>query len=246
MIRSYRVIVLVAFLIGWVVVDAAHADESAEHQARHESAIQAARESLENQTLDTPDAIVRLGDALLRGGNCDQAVTQFERAIDMRPELEPYLWQHGIALFFVGRFDDAKALFEKHRIVNPRDVENAAWHFLCVAKANDVATARKIVLPAPGDTRVPMKEILQRLSGGDFDAINSAVKKTQGTSGYVNASLYGDLYIGLIADAENDLAIAEKHLSRAAQCPLTHYMADIARVYAARLKTRTVNERQGE
>lgn len=216
-------------------VSVASADKPQTHAARHEAAIRDARQRLKAQSPAEANAIVALGDALLRGGRCDEAVKQFEQAIEMRSELEPYLWQHGIALFFVGRYADAKSLFEKHRIVNPRDVENAAWHFLCVAKANDVTTARQILLPAPGDPRVPMKEILQRLSGGDFDAIKLAVEKTKGTPAHINASLYGDLYIGLIADAEGTFRLAEKHLTRAARSELTHYMADIARVYASHL-----------
>lgn len=207
------------------------------HDLRRQSAIeQALKIVTAQQPTPSSNALVQFGDALLRGGRCEEAVQQFERAIALSPESEPYLWQHGIALFFVGRFDDAASLFEKHRVVNPNDVENAAWHFLCVAKSKDVTRARKILLPAPGDARVPMEEVLQRLPGGEFTAIENAVEQTRDTLGYASAKFYGDLYIGMIADAEGNRSLAKKYLSESADTELPHYMADVARVYAARVK----------
>ena len=58
------------------------------------------------------------------------------------PDEAPYLWQRGIALYYAGRYDDCRRQFESHRSVNPDDVENAAWHFLCVARAESPAKAR--------------------------------------------------------------------------------------------------------
>lgn len=207
------------------------------HTARHDRAITIATELLESQQ-DSPtaSALTRLGDALLRSGRCQEAVENFETAIQLSPQSEPYLWQHGIALFFAGRYDDARELFEKHRLVNPHDVENAAWHFLCVAKAQDVDRARKILLPAPGDARIPMEEVLKRLPGGGFDEIRSAVAKTEDTRDHASAAFYGDFYIGLIADAEGNREIAKTHLEKAAATDFTHYMADVARVYANHLQ----------
>ena len=37
---------------------------------------------------------------------------------------------------YAGRYQDCREQFESHRTVNPDDVENAAWHFLCVARAS--------------------------------------------------------------------------------------------------------------
>ncbi len=212
--------------------------DSPSHDARRQLAVKRASELVAaGADVSSSNALVQYGDALLRNGRCDEAVKQFERAIQLSPESEPYLWQHGIALFFVGRFDDAAALFEKHRVVNPHDVENAAWHFLCVAKSKDVDQARKILLPAPGDARIPMEQVLQRLPGGDFAAIKAAVQTTRNTTSHATAEFYGDLYSGLIADAEGDTKLAKEHLAKAADTDFTHYMADVARVYSERLKS---------
>lgn len=222
----------VSILLGGVFALPVWSNENDLHHERHRDAIKRANATVAGQPAPSPSSLIGLGDALLRGGQCDEAVKNFERAIEQSPETEPYLWQYGIALFFVGRYDEARTLFEKHRVVNPHDVENAAWHFLCVAKASDIAKARKILLPAPGDSRVPMEAVLQRLQGGDFKAIQAAVEETRGTTSHPSAEFYGNLYVGLIADAEGNASVAGDHLQKASQVELTHYMADVARVYA--------------
>src|SRR5688572_14783931 len=76
----------------------------------------------------------------------DRAVTDFERGrvaesaagfdelVKLAPASAPQLWQRGIALYYAGRYKDCRTQFESHRTVNPNDVENAVWHFLCVAR----------------------------------------------------------------------------------------------------------------
>ncbi|EMI52415.1 tetratricopeptide repeat protein [Rhodopirellula sallentina] len=228
---------VVVTLIGTLLSNgSAYSKETSAHSKRHTDNIAAAMQFVRSQG-ESPSsvALTRLGDELLRGGRCEEAVTNFELAIKQIPQSLPYLWQYGIALYFVERYDDARVLFEKHRLVNANDVENAAWHFLCVAKANNLSQARSILLPAPGDTRVPMEAVLQRLPGGDFSAIRSAIAETENSPQHQDAKFYGDLYMGLIADAEGDRKAALDHLNRAAATPMTHYMADIARVYARHL-----------
>lgn len=207
------------------------------HAARHAAAIERA-EGLANTERGRISAAIQaqLGDALLRGGQVEASIAAFERAIQLRPDQRPYLWQYGIALFFAGRHQEGQQLFEAHRKVNPNDVENAAWHFLCVSKASDVAEARRLVLPAPADPRVPMQQVLQRLPGGNDQEIKAAVEAVPPERGRDQARFYGDLYIGLIADAEGRLPAASAALRRAAKTAATHYMADIARLYAEHLQ----------
>ncbi len=207
----------------------------APHASRHQQAIAAARAAL----ADAPaaSAHARLGDALLRGGKVAEAVQEFDQAIMLNPAIEPYLWQRGIALYFAGDYAAGQRQFEKHREVNPTDVENAAWHFVCVAKASGVEEARQLVLPAPGDRRPPMKQILAYLNGGKAQAIEQAVEAEKGSANADrSARFYADLYLGLVADAEGKQAAALAAMERAADVPMTHYMADVARLYAGHLK----------
>ncbi len=177
------------------------------------------------------------GDRSLRAGDVELAVEKFDRYLELRPDQMPYLWQRGIALYFAGKYDEAVNQFDKHRTVNPNDVENAAWHFLCVAKAKSPETAKAMLLPAPGDRREPMDEVLKMLSSGDTgvvkDQIDAVAKQSPGSPASEEAAFYGEFYLGLYADALGDRAAASKHMNVSAKDAPAHYMGDIARVYAA-------------
>ncbi len=235
--------VLAVCVLLLMLTEPAGAQEDGSHAPRRARAVEAAEGRLELQQAQGDDAralaaaFVQLGDAQLRSGQSAAAVKSFEQALALEPQSEPYLWQYGIALYFVGRYAEGRELFEKHRKVNPHDVENAAWHFLCAAKATDLAQARQLLLPAPADRRAPMKQILERLPGGDAEAIETAVAELQGSPAHASARLYADLYLGLIADAEGQTQTAERYLQQAASTELTNYMADVARVYAAHLES---------
>lgn len=223
------------FLISWHPFGMADAPKNSQDH-RRSVAVDSAKEFLSlADSAALPSAHAQYGDALLRAGKTKKAIEQFERYLKLRPESRPYLWQYGIALFFDGRFQEGRELFEVHRKVNPNDVENAAWHFLCIAKDAGVDEARKEVLPAPGDPRPPMAEILARLRGGSSQAIEDAIKAAPPGPRRVSAELYGYLYLAMIADSEGDEEAARIWIRKADSTTLSHYMADIARVYSDHL-----------
>ena len=47
----------------------------------------------------------------------------------------------------------------------PAEVGNAAWHFLCVARAESPEAARQQLLPVGPAARVPMREVYQMFLG---------------------------------------------------------------------------------
>ena len=94
-----------------------------------------------------------------------QSVAEFDELARLVPDQAPYLWQRGIAQYYAGRYRECRAQFESHRTVNADDVENAAWHFLCVARAESMAAARAALLPVGPDPRVPMRQIYQMFRG---------------------------------------------------------------------------------
>src|SRR5262245_10648367 len=98
-------------------------------------------------------------------GRIEESVYGFDRLVKLEPSVLLQLWQRGIALYYARRFKDCRTQFESHRTVNPNDVENAAWHFLCVARAESPARARKVLLPVGPDSRVPMTQIYQMFLG---------------------------------------------------------------------------------
>src|SRR4051794_20755026 len=119
-------------------------------------------------------------------GEADKAVADFDKYIELDPEAKPHHWQRGIALYYAGRFDDGAKQFELHRTVNPEDVENAAWHFLCVARAaraagatanEAVKKARAGLIPVKDDARVPMAQVQALYAGkATADDVMAAAK----------------------------------------------------------------------
>ena len=98
-------------------------------------------------------------------GRLEASAAGFDRVAELAPDVAPQLWQRGIALYYVGRYRDCREQFESHRTVNPNDVENAAWHFLCVAREESPASALAALLPVGPDPRAPMTEIYRMFRG---------------------------------------------------------------------------------
>ena len=164
-------------------------------------------------------------------GRIAASVAGFDALARMQPEDAPHLWQRGIALYYAARYRDCQTQFESHRTVNPNEVENAAWHFLCVAHADSPAAARAALLPVGPDSRVPMREVYEMFRG---ERSPDSVLATAGTvPGQV---FYAELYVGLYYDALGDRARALEHMRVAAADRFERvggYMHMVARVHLA-------------
>ena len=183
-----------------------------------------------------PSALLdRAVDAFDQGRIADSVVS-FDELVQIAPEMKPQLWQRGIALYYAGRYDDCREQFELHRTVNPNDVENAAWHFLCVARAESPARARAALLPVGPDARVPMRQI--------YDLFRGALRPERviaAAGAAPSAQFYARLYLGLYYEATGDPARAREHLSAAADDRFADaggYMHMGARVHLATLPSR--------
>ena len=75
-------------------------------------------------------------------GNIEASAAAFDELVSMVPDSAPGFWQRGIVLYYAGRYEDCRTQFESHRTVNPADVENATWHFLCVARSTTPGPGR--------------------------------------------------------------------------------------------------------
>lgn len=157
----------------------------------------------------------------------------FDRLVAAVPRAEPELWQRGLALYYAERFQDGREQFERHRTVNPDDVENPAWHFLCVARLEGPEAARKAMLPVGVDRRVPMRQILELYAGrGDAAAVLAAAGQGEAAARR-NQSCYAHLYLGLHAEACGDAERAREHIVQAAgPFRMDHYMGKVAVVHA--------------
>lgn len=161
-------------------------------------------------------------------GRFAASVAAFDELVQLMPARAPHLWQRGIALYYAGRYADCRRQFESHRTVNPDDVENAAWHFLCVAREQDARAARAALLPVGPDARLPMRHVYQMFRG---DVTPEEVMKAAGRD--TSGQFYGHLYVGLYFEAmgRKDLALPHIKAAAADRFAAGGYMHMVARVH---------------
>ncbi len=184
------------------------------------------------ETTESPNQLFRLGVDSFFAAKAKESVAAFDRLIQLAPEAKPQLWQRGLSLYYVGDYKAGREQFEVHQTVNPNDVENAAWHFICVARAENVDAARKALIPIQGDARVPMKEVHELFVGtGTTEAILKAAEAGEGEDRR-NQLCYAHLYLGLYFEALGDQAKAKEHMLKAARdYAMDHYMGKCAQVH---------------
>lgn len=178
------------------------------------------------------------GEERFKLGDIEKSIEDFNRYIALEPRGEPYLWQRGIALYYAGKFAEGRRQFELHQAVNPNDVENGAWHFLCAAREKGFEKARENMLSISGDRRVPMTEIYELFRGkATIEDVWKATKKGDPLPIELDDHrFYAHLYIGLFHEAKGDAEKAYENIKAAAtEFRAEHYMGDLARVHFKRL-----------
>jgi tetratricopeptide (TPR) repeat protein len=173
------------------------------------------------------------GEDHFRHARIAESIADFDRELLLLPDRRPEHWQRGIALYYAGEYQKGAKQFKLHETVNPQDVENAAWHFLCLTRASNgsVDAARKHLIDVTDDQRVPMA-LIQKLFAGDTTP-EDVLRAAANASGA--AKFYADLYVGLyyesLGRADESLAL----IAAAAKNPAAKnsYMGDVARVHVA-------------
>lgn len=181
----------------------------------------------------SPRDLVRKGSEEFLAGNLTNSVHSFEQAIELQPEIKPHLWQLGIAYYYAERFAEGRDLFESHQKVNPQDVENAVWHFLCVARLEGLEAARKKFIAISADARVPMKEVHSLFAGlGSEQAVLDASNAVVNETSRKNSLCYAHLYLGLYDEARGQHIPSQEHMSKAAKdFRQGHYMGQVAQIH---------------
>jgi lipoprotein NlpI len=183
---------------------------------------------------ETPQAIFNRAVADFLNGRIAESVAGFDDLARLAPASAPELWQRGIALYYAGRYNDCRQQFEMHRTVNPNDVENAAWHYLCVARAQSPEAARTALLPVGRDSRVPMRQIYDLFRGAATpdDVLTAAARDPA-------SEFYAHLYLGLYFEALGNKPRALTHITVAAAdryARIAGYMHGVARVHLRTLQ----------
>lgn len=204
---------------------------------RHAEAVAAYSRALEILP-NHPQTHQQRGFELFRLGKFAESIADFDAVIAGEPSAAPHHWQRGISLYYAGRFADGRKQFEIHQGVNSSDVENAVWHFLCVARESGLEEARKRLIPISGDSRVPMMEIHALFAGGSTveKVLEKARAGAPGPEELRRRLFYAHLYLGLYAEATGDKAACRSHMEKAAgEFYEPHYMGDVAKVHLASL-----------
>lgn len=171
-------------------------------------------------------------------GRVPDSVEGFDLLADMLPDQVPRLWQRGVALYYHGRYKDCAKQFAAHKAVNPRDAENVAWHFVCVARAESLRKARASVLSIVPDSRVPMPELYDLLR--DLTTAERVLEAAMATR-KPEAEFDAHLYLGLYFEALGDSERARIHITAAAADrfePIGGFMHAAARVHLRQLQDR--------
>jgi lipoprotein NlpI len=167
------------------------------------------------------------------------AVRDFETYMRRQPEARSRLWEHGIALYYAGRFREGAEQFALYQDAYPDDVENAVWRYICMARYAGVEPARREILPIQNDRRVPMMEIYAMFRGqATPDDVVRAARSGSPPPERLNEQLfYAYLYVGLYHEAHRDRVRAAQSLRTAAdKHKIGHYMWDVANLHVALLE----------
>jgi lipoprotein NlpI len=185
------------------------------------------------------EAYQERGSVRFKLGQIEQSLADFDQFLRLAPSRKPYHWQRGISCYYAGRFEEGRKQFESHQTVNSQDVENAVWHFLCVARLSGVEHARASLIPISADSRVPLMQIHALFAGkAKPDDVLATARAGNPTPGQLNERLfYAHLYLGLYYEATGDAEKIREHIFKAAEeFPVEHYMGDVARVHAGLLQ----------
>ena len=185
---------------------------------------------------ESPQAVFKRAVDDFERGRVTESAAGFDNFIKLVPDIAPELWQRGIALYYAGRYKDCRAQFESHLTVNPNDVENAVWHYLCVARAESPEKAKAALLPVGPDSRVPMREVYDMFRGvkRPEDVLAAAGQQPSG-------QFYAQLYVGLYYEAQGNARLAREHITLAAADQFARmggYMHTVAKVHLGILNKR--------
>ncbi len=166
-------------------------------------------------------------------GKVNESLICFDKANQLNESLAPHNWQRGVALGCAGRFADGAKQFGQHHDVNPDDVENSAWYFLCVAKSKSLAEAQSSVIGSRGDRREPMMSVLKMLQGTlkPDEVLVAAKANTKEGPERKLALFYGFLYVALYYDSIGEGEKASAALDSCIAHADKDYMGRTAQIY---------------
>jgi lipoprotein NlpI len=177
------------------------------------------------------------GRAHFCAGKIAESVADFDKYVQLVPRAESRQWERGISYYYAGKFAEGAKQFELYQTFHDQDVENSAWRYLCVARAEGVEKAQANMLPIANDPRVPMMPIYELYRGKlKPEDVLAAAEKLSGRDQQRLGKFYAHLYIGLWHEVGGRAEEAKKHILESEKHKIGHYMWDVAHVHAERLR----------
>jgi len=171
---------------------------------------------------EDPRRLVARGMDRFREGLVADSVADFDRFIEVFPSKRAYMWQRGLSLYYLDKFDEAADQFAIDVSVNPDDTEESIWHFLSVVRGirgkmtpqAAIEHARAKILRVGRDGRAVMRTAMALFDG------SGSTQELEAAGGTIKGSknrFYADLYLGLWAEACGEEGKAEAFITQAAK-----------------------------
>lgn len=205
---------------------------------KHEAAIADFTQTLQ---LDPKavEAYQQRGGEHFKLGHITESIADWDKYLEAKPDKTPGHWQRGISYYYAGRFEEGWKQFKGYEQVDTNDVENAVWHYLCLARVVGAEKARASILKIGKDRRVPLMEVYALFKGEAKPAdVLAAAHQGNPPAAELNQRLfYAHLYLGLYFESIGDKKQTLEHMTKAAEeYKFPQYMGDVARVHLAILR----------
>src|SRR5690606_1033205 len=106
-------------------------------------------QQLTAQLAENPESVElysRRGDALFFLGKFAEAVSDYDKMIELNPMFSESHWRRGIALFYCKRYTEAASQFEQYHSFDNVDRENGIWRYLSQAMEKGSESAQSELL----------------------------------------------------------------------------------------------------
>ncbi|XP_041022273.1 uncharacterized protein LOC121263446 isoform X6 [Juglans microcarpa x Juglans regia] len=133
---------------------------------------------------------IRRGMLLFRQGDVQGSLVEFDKAIELDPRQKAYLWQRGLSLYYLDRFEEGAEQFRLDVAQNPNDTEESIWCFLCEAQLYGISEARKRFLEKKADAaKLHVLASCQTPYGQRSDDYMASLAKIRSTTREIYAAL---------------------------------------------------------
>ena len=193
------------------------------------------------------------GDMRLFLGKFQDAKADYEKMIQLDPELEVSHWRLGIAYFYLEEYDKAARQFQIYHNFDAVDRENGIWRFMSQFKSKGLKTAREGLLKYEKDDRPPYPLLYEMFAGRlkpeeVFLRIEQAnYSESFKERVFFHACLYVGIYLELVEDKK---VMAENLLKKAFENKYGRstgtYMWQVARLHYFQLMRKKKSSSIGE